>query len=59
MVAAGLAAATAVVLRMPVSSAVLVTALLGNTAVTPLVIMAVVAAMITTELLPGGPRPAG
>ncbi|WP_263459221.1 hypothetical protein [Streptomyces lavendulae] len=44
---------------MPVSSAVLVTALLGNTAVTPLVIMAVVAAMITTELLPGGPRPAG
>ncbi|MGW1637692.1 chloride channel protein [Streptomyces lavendulae] len=58
-VAAGLAAATAVVLRMPVSSAVLVTVLLGNTAVTPLVIMAVVAAMITTELLPGGPRPEG
>ncbi|MEU9938766.1 chloride channel protein, partial [Streptomyces lavendulae] len=54
-VAAGLAAATAVVLRMPVSSAVLVTVLLGNTAVTPLVIMAVVAAMINTELLPGGP----
>ncbi|MGO4461518.1 hypothetical protein AB4039_30125 [Streptomyces sp. M-16] len=32
---------------------------LGIAAVTPLVIMAVVAAMITTELLPGGPRAAG
>ncbi|MFE3766233.1 chloride channel protein [Streptomyces sp. NPDC059104] len=58
-VAAGLAAATAVVLRMPVSSAVLVTLLMGNPAVTPLVIIAVVVALITTELLPGGPRPAG
>lgn len=58
-VAAGLAAATAVVLRMPISSAVPVTLLLGITAVTPLVIMAVVAAMITSELLPGGPRAAG
>ncbi|MFE2253013.1 chloride channel protein [Streptomyces lavendulae] len=54
-VAAGLAAATAVVLRMPVSSAVLVTVLLGNTAVTPLVIKAVVAANNNTEQHPGGP----
>ncbi|MEU9005107.1 chloride channel protein [Streptomyces sp. NPDC048551] len=54
-VAAGLAAATAGVLRLPVSSAVLVTVLLGNLAVTPLIILAVVASLITTELLPSGP----
>ncbi|MFD8984664.1 chloride channel protein [Streptomyces sp. NPDC059564] len=59
-VAAGLAAGTAGVLRLPVSSAVLVTVLLGSVPVTPLIILAVVTSLITTELLPAGkPRPAG
>lgn len=51
-VAAGLAAATAGVLRLPVSSAVLVTVLLGSAAVTPLIILAVVTSLVVTELLP-------
>ncbi|MFD3720746.1 chloride channel protein [Streptomyces sp. NPDC058674] len=52
--AAGMAAATAAVLRLPVSSVVLVVLLLGSSAMMPLVILAVVIAFVTTELLPDG-----
>ncbi|UQX01783.1 chloride channel protein [Streptomyces sp. RerS4] len=57
--AAGLGAAAAGVMRLPVSSVVLVVLLLGSTAATPLVILAAVVAFVTTELLPvRGPVPA-
>jgi chloride channel protein, CIC family len=49
--AAGMAAATASTLRLPVSSVVLVALLLGS-AMMPVVILAVVVAFVTTELLP-------
>ncbi|MDK9498828.1 chloride channel protein [Streptomyces katrae] len=55
-VAAGLAAAGASVLRLPVSSAVMAILLVGVPGMTPVVILAAVAAMITTELLPGPRR---
>lgn len=55
-VAAGLAAAGASVLRLPVSSAVMAILLVGIPGMTPVVILAAVAAMITTELLPGPRR---
>ncbi|WP_037640360.1 chloride channel protein [Streptomyces flavochromogenes] len=50
--AAGMAAAAAATLRLPVSSVVLVSLLLGGTAMIPVVIIAVVIAFVTTELLP-------
>uniref|UniRef100_A0AAU2JPK5 Chloride channel protein n=1 Tax=Streptomyces sp. NBC_00049 TaxID=2903617 RepID=A0AAU2JPK5_9ACTN len=53
--AAGMAAASATTLRLPVSSVVLVSLLLGSTAMTPVVILAAVIAFIVTELLPPGP----
>ncbi|MFJ3881342.1 chloride channel protein [Streptomyces sp. NPDC090077] len=56
-VAAGLAAAGASVLRLPVSSAVMAILLVGAPGMTPVVILAAVLAMITTELVPGPPRP--
>ncbi|MGX1884987.1 chloride channel protein [Streptomyces sp. NPDC055287] len=51
-VAAGTAAAAAAALRLPVSSAVLVVLLLGNSETIPVVILAAVTAFVTTELLP-------
>ncbi|MER5726850.1 chloride channel protein [Streptomyces sp. NPDC002138] len=50
--AAGMAASTATMLRLPVSSVVLVTMLLGSAAMTPVVILAAVVAFVVTELLP-------
>ncbi|MFE3656380.1 chloride channel protein [Streptomyces sp. NPDC059165] len=53
--AAGMAAASAAALRLPVSSVVLVVMLLGSISMVPVVILAAVVAFITTELLPPGP----
>ncbi|MEU5953666.1 chloride channel protein [Streptomyces sp. NPDC047525] len=53
-VAAGMAAATAATLRLPVSSVVLVSLLLGSVDAMPVVILAAVVAFVTTELLPVG-----
>ncbi|MGG8406366.1 chloride channel protein, partial [Streptomyces sp. 12297] len=53
--AAGLAAAAAATLRLPVSSVVLVVLLLGSAAMMPVVILAVVVAFVVTELLPVAP----
>lgn len=50
--AAGMAAASATTLRLPVSSVVLVILLLGGSAMMPIVILAAVVAFIVTELLP-------
>ncbi|MFG3284442.1 chloride channel protein [Streptomyces sp. NPDC048111] len=50
--AAGMAAATAATLRLPVSSVVLVALLLGSPDLMPLVIIAGAVAFITAELLP-------
>ncbi|MEU9034562.1 chloride channel protein [Streptomyces sp. NPDC048352] len=55
-VAAGLAAAAASVLRLPVSSSVMALLLVGTAGMTPVVILAAVAALIVTELLPGPRR---
>ncbi|MEU4352297.1 chloride channel protein [Streptomyces sp. NPDC023838] len=52
--AAGMAAATAATLRLPVSSVVLVVLLLGSSAMMPIVILAAVIAFVATELLPAG-----
>ncbi|MBT2389196.1 chloride channel protein [Streptomyces sp. ISL-1] len=52
--AAGMAAAAAAALRLPVSSVVLVVLLLGSAAMIPVVILAAVVAFVTTELLPRG-----
>ncbi|MFD9339127.1 chloride channel protein [Streptomyces sp. NPDC060028] len=54
-VAAGMAAASAATLRLPVSSVVLVILLLGSSAMMPVVILAAVVAFVITELLPPGP----
>ncbi|MFD4585045.1 chloride channel protein [Streptomyces sp. NPDC058423] len=51
--AAGMAASAGAALRLPVSSVVLVALLLGSIAMTPVVILAAVVAIVTTELLPG------
>lgn len=51
-VAAGMAAACTSVLRLPVSCIVLVVLVLGEAAMTPVVIIAAVAGLITAELLP-------
>ncbi|MFE2554728.1 chloride channel protein [Streptomyces sp. NPDC059352] len=53
--AAGMAAATAGTLRLPVSSVVLVSLLLGGSAMMPVVILAAVIAFVATELLPERP----
>ncbi|MEV6054737.1 chloride channel protein [Streptomyces sp. NPDC052107] len=52
--AAGMAAATAGLLRLPVSSVLLVVLVLGSTAMMPVVILAAVIAFVTAELLPPG-----
>lgn len=57
--AAGMAAASAATLRLPVSSVVLVVLLLGGAGMTPVVILAAVTAFVTAQLLPAGhPVPA-
>ncbi|MFJ8662109.1 chloride channel protein [Streptomyces sp. NPDC093795] len=56
-VAAGMAAATAAALRLPVSSVLLVVLVLGNTEMIPVVILAAVTSFVTAELLPPWPRP--
>lgn len=53
-VAAGLAAAGASVLRLPVSSAVMALLLISSPSMTPVVILATVAGLVTAELLPVG-----
>lgn len=53
--AAGMAAAAATTLRLPVSSVVLVVLLLGSSAMMPVVILAAVVAFVVTELLPARP----
>lgn len=55
-IAAGMAASAASALRLPVSSVVLVSLLLGSSAMMPVVILAAVVAFVTTELLPPWPR---
>ncbi|MDF9816048.1 chloride channel protein [Streptomyces sp. SPB162] len=55
-IAAGMAAAAASALRLPVSSVVLVSLLLGGSAMMPVVILSAVVAFVTTELLPPWPR---
>ncbi|MGW7198310.1 chloride channel protein [Streptomyces chryseus] len=57
--AAGMAAAAAATLRLPVSSVVLVVLLLGSSDMIPVVILAAVVAFVTAELLPVRPAPAG
>ncbi|MFJ9730455.1 chloride channel protein [Streptomyces sp. NPDC101171] len=63
--AAGMAAASAAALRLPVSSVLLVVLVLGSAAMIPVVILAAVVAFVTVELLPPGRpvppvgRPAG
>ncbi|MFI9119770.1 chloride channel protein [Streptomyces bikiniensis] len=52
---AGMAAASAAALRLPVSSVALVVLLLGNSETIPVVILAAVTAFATAELLPPGP----
>ncbi|MEU9372519.1 chloride channel protein [Streptomyces sp. NPDC048255] len=50
--AAGMAAALAAVMRLPVSSVVLVTLVLGTSAMMPVVILAAVVSFVVSELLP-------
>ncbi|MFI8324141.1 chloride channel protein [Streptomyces sp. NPDC085529] len=54
-VAAGMAAAAAAALRLPVSSVALVVLVLGNAETIPVVILAAVTSFVTAELLPRGP----
>ncbi|MEV7522734.1 chloride channel protein [Streptomyces sp. NPDC091371] len=53
--AAGMAAAAAATLRLPVSSVVLVVLLLGSAAMMPVAILAAVVAFVVTGLLPARP----
>lgn len=53
--AAGMAAAVASVLRLPVSGIVLVVLLLGHAGSVPVVVLAGVVSFLVTELLPPGP----
>ncbi|MEE1752134.1 chloride channel protein [Streptomyces sp. SP18CS02] len=55
-VAAGMAAAVAGALRLPVSSAVLVVLLLRDAETIPVVVLSVVVAFVTGELVPAGPK---
>ncbi|WP_261989338.1 chloride channel protein [Streptomyces sp. uw30] len=52
--AAGMAAASAAALRLPVSSALLVVLIMGSAAMTPVVILSAVVAFVTVQLLPPG-----
>lgn len=52
--AAGMAAAAAAALRLPVSSALLVVLLMGSGAMTPVVLLAAVVGFVTAQLLPPG-----
>ncbi|MFC5220287.1 chloride channel protein [Streptomyces coerulescens] len=52
--AAGMAAAAAAALRLPVSSAVLVVLVMGSTAMTPVVMLSAVVAFVTVQMLPPG-----
>ncbi|MFE8017550.1 chloride channel protein [Streptomyces antibioticus] len=56
--AAGMAAAVAAALRLPVSGVVLVVLLLGNVETVALVVLAAVLSFALTELLPQGPKAA-
>jgi H+/Cl- antiporter ClcA len=49
--AAGMSAAVVSVLRLPVSSVILVALLLGHPGSLPIVVLAVVVSLVTTELL--------
>ncbi|MFI0943025.1 chloride channel protein [Streptomyces sp. NPDC021020] len=53
--AAGMAAAAAAAMRLPVSTVVLVALLLGHTGSLPVVVLAAVTAFVIVELLPEGP----
>ncbi|MFF4535433.1 chloride channel protein [Streptomyces aureus] len=53
--AAGMAAASAAALRLPVSCVVLVVLLVGNSGTVPVVVLAAVVSFVTVELLPQGP----
>ncbi|MEU1622784.1 chloride channel protein [Streptomyces sp. NPDC005722] len=53
--AAGMAAAGAAAMRLPVSTVVLVVLLLGNAESVPVVVLAVVVSFVVAELLPQGP----
>ncbi|MFG1664257.1 chloride channel protein [Streptomyces sp. Y7] len=53
--AAGMAAAAAAALRLPVSSAVLVVLVMGSAAMTPVVMLSAVVAFVTVQMLPPGP----
>ncbi|WP_405523167.1 chloride channel protein [Streptomyces canus] len=53
--AAGVAAASAATLRLPVSCVVLVVLVVGNSETVPMIVLAAVVAFVTTELLPQGP----
>ncbi|MFG2618856.1 chloride channel protein [Streptomyces sp. NPDC048507] len=57
--AAGMAAAAAATLRLPVSSVVLVVLLLGSAAMMPVVILAAVVSFVVTELLKARPEGGG
>lgn len=52
--AAGMAAAAAAALRLPVSSAVLVVLVMGSAAMTPVVMLSAVVAFVTVQMLPPG-----
>ncbi|SDM32239.1 H+/Cl-antiporter ClcA [Streptomyces sp. cf386] len=52
--AAGMAAASAAALRLPVSSAVLVVLVMGSAEMTPVVLLAAVVGFVTVQLLPPG-----
>ncbi|MFF2650746.1 chloride channel protein [Streptomyces sp. NPDC058045] len=54
--AAGMAASSAAVLRLPVSSVVLVALLVGHVDALPVIMLAAVAAFVTVELMPQGPK---
>src|SRR3954471_6241425 len=53
--AAGMAAASAATLRLPVSCVVLVVLVVGYSETVPVIVLAAVVAFVTTELLPRGP----
>ncbi|MFG2309997.1 chloride channel protein [Streptomyces sp. NPDC048566] len=53
--AAGMAAASAAALRLPVSCVVLVVLMVGNSGTVPVIVLAAVVSFVTVELLPQGP----
>ncbi|WP_432197289.1 chloride channel protein [Streptomyces sp. bgisy027] len=52
--AAGMAAASAAALRLPVSSALLVVLIMGSAAMTPVVLLSAVVSFVTVQILPPG-----